>query len=92
MRIRAYNFLLALLQMEKRCWSKLSSESIVFPSKVSIVLVVSETSPIDTLKGVFVLRSKCLVYSFSYVLGQVQHVSIHSEIHLYQYSSLSVCI
>ena len=49
MRPRACNFLLALLQMEERCWSRLSSESIMIPSKVSVVLVVSETSPIDTL-------------------------------------------
>ena len=34
----------------------------------------------------------CLIYRFSYVLGQVQHVLIHSEIHLYQYSSWNVCI
>ena len=57
MRPRACNFLLGLLPMEERCWSKLSVESIVIPSKVSVVLVVSATSPIDTLIGVFVLRS-----------------------------------
>ena len=37
---RACNFLLVLLLMEGRCWSKLSSESIMIPSKVSGVLVV----------------------------------------------------
>ena len=56
MRPRAWTFLLALLQMKERCWSKLRSESVVIPSKVSVVLVVSETSPIDTLIRVFVLR------------------------------------
>ena len=61
MRPRACNFLQALLQMEEKCWSKLSSKSIMIPSKVSVVLVVSETSPIDTLIGVFVLRSKRLL-------------------------------
>ena len=40
MYIRACNFLLVLLLMEERCWSKLSSESIMIPSKVSGVLVV----------------------------------------------------
>ena len=44
--------------MKERCWSKLSSESVVIPSKFSVVLGVSETSPIDTLIGVLVLRSK----------------------------------
>ena len=61
MRPRACNFLQALLQMEERCWSELSSESIIIPSKVSVVLVVSETSSIDTLIGVLVLRSKWLL-------------------------------
>ena len=61
MRPRTCNFLLALLQMEERCWSKLSSESIMIPSKVSVVLMLSETSPIDTLTCVFVLRSKWLL-------------------------------
>ena len=60
MRPRACNFLLALLQIEERCWSKLSSESVMIPRKVSVVLVVSETSPIDILIGVFELRSKWL--------------------------------
>ena len=46
MRPRACNFLLALLQMEEICWSKLSSESIKIPSKVSFVLVLIEVSPI----------------------------------------------
>ena len=49
MRPRAFNFLLALLQMEETCWSKLSSDSIKIPSKVSFVVVVSEVSPIDIL-------------------------------------------
>ena len=57
MRPRACNFLLALLQMEETCWSKLSSESIKNSSKVSFVLVLSEASPIDTLVGVLELRS-----------------------------------
>ena len=51
MRPRACNFLLELLQMKETCWSKLSSESIKIPSKVSYVLVVSEASPIDTSVG-----------------------------------------
>ena len=54
-RPRACNFLLALLQIEARCWSKLSSEFIMIPSKVQIVL--SEAPPIATLIEVFVLRS-----------------------------------
>ena len=58
---RACNFVLALLQLEKRCWPKLSPESIMIPSKVSVVLVVNETSPTDTLIGVFVLRIKWLI-------------------------------
>ena len=41
MRPRACNFLLSLLQMEETCWSKLSSESIKIPSKISFVLPVS---------------------------------------------------
>ena len=48
MRPRACNFLLVLLQMEETCWSKLSSESIKIPSKVSFMLILSEASPIDT--------------------------------------------
>ena len=51
MRLRTCCFVLSLLQMEERCWSKLSSESIVIPSNLSVVLVVSEPSPIDTLIG-----------------------------------------
>ena len=47
--------------MEERFWSKLRFESIVTPIKVSVVLVVSTTSPIDTLIGVFVLRSKWIL-------------------------------
>ena len=58
MRPRACNFLLALLQMEEICWSKLSSESIKIPSKVSFVLVLIEASPIDTSVGVLELNSK----------------------------------
>ena len=61
MRPRARNFLLALLQMERRCWSKLSPKSVMIPSKVSVLLVVSDTSLIDTLIKVFVLRSKWLL-------------------------------
>ena len=59
MRPEACNFLLGLLQMEEICWSKLSSEPIKIPSRVSFVLVLIETSPIDTSVGVFELKSKC---------------------------------
>ena len=55
--LRACNFLLALLQMEETCWSKLSSESIKNSNKVSFVLVLSEASPIDTSVGVLELKS-----------------------------------
>ena len=58
MRPRECNFLLALLQMEGTCWSKLSSESIKIPSKVPFVLVLSEASPIDTSIGISELKSK----------------------------------
>ena len=58
MRPRACNFVLALLQMVETCWSKLSSESIKIPSKVSFVLVLIEASPIDTSVGVLELNSK----------------------------------
>ena len=51
---RACDFLLALLQMEEICWSKLRSESIKIPSKV----VVTEASPINTSVGVLELKSK----------------------------------
>ena len=49
---RACNFLLALLEMEEKCQSKLSSKSIKIPSKVSFVLAVSEESPTDKSVGV----------------------------------------
>ena len=55
---RACNFLLTLIQMEETCWSKLNSELIKIPSKVSFVLVVSEALPIDTSIGVLELKSK----------------------------------
>ena len=58
MRPKACNFLLALLQMEEMCWSKLSFESIKIPSKVSFVLVLIEASPIDTSVGLLELKSK----------------------------------
>ena len=58
MRPRACNFLLAVLQMEETCWSKLNSEVIKIPSKVSFVLVVSEALPIDTSIGVLELKNK----------------------------------
>ena len=45
--------------MEEICWSKLSSESITIPSKVSFVVVLIEASPIDTLVGVLELKNKC---------------------------------
>ena len=52
MRPKALNFWLALLQMEEIYWSKLSSESIKIPNKVSFALVLIEASPIDTSVGV----------------------------------------
>ena len=52
MRPKACNFLQALVQMEEISWSKLSSESIKIPSKVSFALVLIEASPIDTSVGV----------------------------------------
>ena len=58
MRPKACNFLLALLQMEETCWSKLSSESIKIPSKVSFVLVLIEASSIDISVGVLELNNK----------------------------------
>ena len=58
MRPKACNFLLGLLQMEEICWSKLSSEPIKIPSKVSFVLVLIEASPIDTSVGVLELKCK----------------------------------
>ena len=58
MRPKACNFLLALLQMEEICRSKLSSESIKIPSKVSFALILIEASPIDTSVGVLELKSK----------------------------------
>ena len=42
MRPRAFSFLLDLLLMEERCFSKLSSKSIMIPSTVSDIPVVSE--------------------------------------------------
>ena len=56
MRSKACNFLLALVQMEEISWSKLSSESIEIPSKVSFVLVLIEASPINI--SVWVLELK----------------------------------
>ena len=53
MRPRACNFLLALLQMEDTCWSKLSSESIKIPSKASFVPVLNEASPILRSVNIF---------------------------------------
>ena len=41
MRPRACNFLLALLQMEETYWSKLSSESVKIPSKVTVTVTAS---------------------------------------------------
>ena len=58
MRPRACNFLLALLQMEEKCWSKLSSGSIGIPSKVSFALVLNETSPTNISVGVLKLKSR----------------------------------
>ena len=57
MRPKALNFWLALLQMEEIYWSKLSSESIKIPSKVSFALVLFEASPIHTSVGVLELKS-----------------------------------
>ena len=59
MRSSACNFLQALLEMEEICSSKLRSESITTPSKVSLVFVLIGALPIDTLKGVVELKSKC---------------------------------
>ena len=56
MRPRACNFLVSLLQMDKVCSLKLSSESIMIPSKVSFTLVVTEPSPIKELAE---FKSKC---------------------------------
>ena len=56
MRPRAFNFLLALLQMEEACWTKMSFESIKIPSKVSFELVVREASPTDTPVGALDLK------------------------------------
>ena len=47
--------IVALIQMEETCWSKLSSESIKIPSKVSFMLVLIEASPIDTSVGILEL-------------------------------------
>ena len=58
MRSGACNFLLALIQTEETCWSKLSSDSIKIPSKISFVLVLNEASPMDTSVGVLELKSK----------------------------------
>ena len=58
MRPKACNFLLAVLQMEEICWSKLSSELIKIPSKVSFVLALIEASPIETTVGVLKLKIK----------------------------------
>ena len=65
MRPRPCTFSLALLQVEERSWSKLSSKSIITPSKVLVVLVASETLPIDTLMGVFAVRRKWLLPGFA---------------------------
>ena len=54
---KAY-FLLALIEVEETCCSKLTSESIKIPSKVSFVLVLSEASPRDTSVGVLELKIK----------------------------------
>ena len=53
MRPRTCNFLLALLKMEETCWSKLSSETIKIPNKVSFVLVVSEASLVEAHQSGF---------------------------------------
>ena len=58
MPLRIFNFVLALLQMKEKYCSKLSSESLKIPSKVSSVLVVSEAAPIDTSVGVLELKTK----------------------------------
>ena len=47
--------------MDERCWSKLSSESMMIPNKVSAVLMVNGTSLVDTLIGPFVHRSNWLL-------------------------------
>ena len=54
----ACNFLVALLEREKTFSSKLSSESIVIPSKVSFVPVLIKALPVDTSIGVVEPKSK----------------------------------
>ena len=51
-------FLLALIEVEETCCSKLTFESIKIPSKVSFVLVLIEASPRDTSVGVLELKIK----------------------------------
>ena len=58
MRTKACNILLVLLQTEEIYWSKLSSESIKIPSKVSFELVLIEASPIDTSGWVLEIKNK----------------------------------
>ena len=50
MRPGACNFFPVLLQREEICSSKLSTESIMIPSKVFFMFVVIEALPIDTSK------------------------------------------
>ena len=50
-------FLLDLIEVKETC-SKLTFDSIKIPSKVSFVLVLSESSPRDTSVGVLELKIK----------------------------------
>ena len=58
LRPKACNFKLDLPQMEEICSSKLGSESIKIPSKVSFALILIEATPIDTSVGVLEPKSK----------------------------------
>ena len=51
LRPKACNFKLDLPQMEEICSSKLGSESIKIPSKVSLALILIEATPIDNQSG-----------------------------------------
>ena len=88
MRPRACNFLLALLQTEETCWSKLSSESIKIPSKVSFVLVLNEASPIDTSVGVLPVKNYCLGVPCARIWGSV--INITSNVAFFTFINKSI--
>ena len=83
---RARNFLLALLEMEERCFSKLSFQSIIITSKVSVAL---ETKPIDTLVGFL-----CLEVNGSYQTpcpsAPVRKASVASPVEIFAESASPV--